>query len=707
VATAKHKGHWSKLRRAALLSSAGLIVATASVAAVISVAMWRMGPPPLTMADEVSATVLDRHGQLLRAFTTRQGRWRLPIEPSEVDQRYLAMLQTYEDRRFRSHYGIDPMAMARAALQLVRRGHVISGGSTLTMQVARLIEGEHDRSLTGKFKQMIRALQLEALLSKDEILRLYLRLAPFGGNLEGVRAASLAYFGKEPRRLSIGEAALLVALPQSPELRRPDRSPDAARRARDRVLARLVVAGIVSANEAKRAAQEPVPAVRAEFPKIAPHLAEAELQREPNEGIHRVTLDRDLQASLEALARSHVRSLGDRLSAAILVVDHRTGEVLAHVGSSDYFDEARLGAIDMTGAVRSPGSTLKPIIYGLAFEAGLAHPETLIEDRAARFGGYVPKNFDEDFHGTVSVREALQQSLNIPAVKMLNAIGSGRLIGRLRRIGLSPVLGGQGQPTLAVALGGVGLTLSELAEIYVALARGGEAVRLVHRRSAAQVFRPRSTAIASHPLLSPVAAWYVTDILKDSPPPASALGGRLAYKTGTSYGYRDAWAIGYDGRYTIAVWVGRADGSSVPGLTGRTAAAPLLFDSFQRLSPVRAALPPAPAAAIVATGTSLPPPLKRFGEPGEEGTRGAFLDPPVAIAFPLDRSEVEIEDDEAPLVLKADGGTLPFVWLADGAPIAVDGNGREVAWQPGGRGFVRLSVIDAEGRVDRVTVRLR
>jgi penicillin-binding protein 1C len=298
--------------------------------------MWRMGPPPLTVADEESVTVLDRHGQLLRAFTTRQGRWRLPIEASDVDQRYLSMLQAYEDRRFRSHFGIDPLAMGRAALQLVWHGRVISGGSTLTMQVARLLEGEHDRSLGGKLKQIIRAIQIEVLFSKDEILRLYLRLAPFGGNLEGVRAASLAYFGKEPRRLSIGEAALLVALPQSPELRRPDRSPDSARRARNRILARLVVARVVSETEAKRAAQEPVPVVRAQFPKLAPHLAEAEQQRAPNQRIHRLTLDHDLQAQLEMLARSHARALGDRLSAAILVVDHRTGEVLAHVGSSDY-----------------------------------------------------------------------------------------------------------------------------------------------------------------------------------------------------------------------------------------------------------------------------------------------------------------------------------------------------------------------------------
>jgi penicillin-binding protein 1C len=343
----------------------------------------------------------------------------------------------------------------------------------------------------------------------------------------------------------------------------------------------------------------------------------------------------------------------------------------------------------------------------LVFEAGLAHPETLIEDRPARFGTYAPKNFDEDFHGTVTIRQALQQSLNIPAVKALAAVGSSRLVGHFRRIGLSPVLGGGGEPTLAIALGGIGLTLADLTRIYAALARGGEAVGLVHRQGARSTLTQRPAEATARALLSPVAAWYVTDILKDSPPPDSAFGGRIAYKTGTSYGYRDAWAVGYDGRYTIAVWVGRADGSSTPGLTGRTAAAPLLFDSFQRLSPMRHALPRPPAGAIVTTGAGLPPPLKRFDRSGEERMSGPFLDPPVAIAFPPDRSEVEVAEGETPLVLKAEGGALPLIWMADGAPIAVEGDARQAIWRPDGRGFVRLSVIDAKGRVDRVTVRLR
>jgi len=582
----------SKVRRWLIIPVAFLAAVLLVAYGGVRLAMVTMGPPPLAAAAEVSVTVVDRDADLLRAFTTAQGRWRLPVEPEAVDPRYVAMLLAFEDRRFYSHPGVDPLAAARAGYQLVRHGRVVSGASTLTMQVARLLEGEHERSLAGKWRQAVRALQLEQRLSKTEILSLYLRLAPFGGNLEGARAAALAYFGKEPRRLSAGEAALLVALPQSPEMRRPDRFPDAARRARDRVLDRALAEGVISVAEAERARSEPVPHARREFPKLAPHIAEAEALQRPQQTVHRLTISREVQGQLETLLREHARGLGRRLSAAVLVVDNKTGEVRAHVGSSDYLDQTRLGAVDMVGAIRSPGSTLKPFIYGLAFEAGLAHPETLIEDRPARFGLYSPRNFDEDFRGLVTIREALAHSLNIPAVKALNAVGPARLVARFRRAGLAPALPDHEEPTLAIALGGIGLSLRDLASLYAGLARGGEAIELKHRVEAAEPMRPRPKR-----LLSPVAAWYVSDILKDAPPPASAVGGRFAYKTGTSYGYRDAWAVGYDGAYTIAVWVGRADGASTPGLTGRTAAAPLLFDAFQRLGPDRAPLAQPPAAA--------------------------------------------------------------------------------------------------------------
>jgi penicillin-binding protein 1C len=711
---------WAALRDRVARTPRWLRIATVLVAvctalpvagfSAIKFAGMRIGPLPLDDANTVSVTVLDREDRLLRAFTTSGGRWRLPLDPTEVDPRYLQILMAFEDKRFYEHGGVDYYAVARAGFLLARHGRILSGGSTLTMQVARLLEGKHERTGGGKLRQMARALQLEDKFSKTEILRLYLRLAPFGGNIEGVRAASLAYFGKEPRHLSAGEAALLVALPQSPENRRPDRNSEAARRARDRVLDRAVEAGVLKPTEAERAKTERIPTARLEFPKLAPHLAESEVALKPDTSIHRLTIDRDLQAAIEKLTIEQTKLLGQKLSAAVIAVDHTTGEVLAEVGSAGYLDSGRLGAIDMTDAVRSPGSTLKPFIYGLAFEGGLAHPETLIEDRPTRFGTYAPENFDEDFHGTVTIRQALGNSLNIPAVKVLSAVGPGKLIGRFRRAGVWPQLPGETQPSLAIALGGLGMTMKDITALYAGLAEGGEPVTLSWRREA----KPPSNApkisaeVKKRRLMSPVAAWYVSDILKDAPPPPGMKGGAIAYKTGTSYGYRDAWAIGYDGKYTVAVWVGRPDGASTPGLMGRTAAAPILFDAFNRISERRTPLRAAPSGVMKVSGSELPPPLKRFRDSADAIATGPFLDPPVLISFPPDRSELDMQDrEDEPLVLKAEGGALPLTWLVDGTPVASEPHRHDVTWQPDGRGFVKLSVIDAKGRVDRVTVRLR
>lgn len=698
-------------RRATMATGVALFVSAASAYGLYVKAFADAGPLPLEQAKAVSVTVIDRDDRLLRAFTTTEGKWRLPVDPKDVDPHYLKMLFAFEDKRFYSHHGVDPKAVTRAVLQLVRHGRLVSGGSTLTMQVARLLDGKHERTAGGKLRQMARAIELERALSKTEILKLYLRLAPFGGNLEGVRAASLAYFGKEPRRLSLGECALLVALPQSPEMRRLDRNPEAARRARNRVLARAVAANVVTAAEAERAKAERIPAVRYAFPMFAPHLAETEVAAHPTENVIKLTLERNLQSNLERLAVEHARTIGDNVSTAIIVADHQTGEILAEVGSADYMDRTRHGAVDMATAVRSPGSTLKPFIYGLAFEAGLAHPQTLIEDRPIRFGNYSPKNFDEGYHGTVSIREALEQSLNVPAVRVLARVGPGKLAGRFRRAGVTARFPDKSEPTLAMALGGTGLTLEELTALYAGLARGGDGITLTHRYDqrgkiwGATHVKP---LVNAHRLMSPLAAWYVTDILKDAPPPLNAKGGRFAYKTGTSYGYRDAWAIGYDGRYVIAVWVGRPDNSSIPGLMGRSAAAPILFDAFERVPGSRVPLQGAPANVIRGTNADLPAPLKRWRDPGDDPAGGKYLQPPVLISFPPDQSEIaETDLDGEPLVLKADGGALPLTWLVDGKPIESDAHTREAAWQPTGAGFAKLTVIDANGRTDRAFIRLR
>jgi penicillin-binding protein 1C len=420
--------------------------------------------------------------------------------------------------------------------------------------------------------------------------------------------------------------------------------------------------------------------------------------------VHRLTLDRSAQASLEALVRDYAAPLEGRLSAAVVVVDHRTGEIVAYVASPGILDLERFGAIDMAAALRSPGSTLKPIVYGLAFELGLAHPDTLIEDAPARFGLYVPKNFDSEWHGTVTIRAALIHSLNIPAVKVLEAVGAGRLHSRLQQAGVEPVLPKGADPSLAMALGGVGLRLVDLAQLYAAIARGGEPVALRHSRDVAA---PRGPASGQR-LLSDVAAWYVRDILCRALPPANAKAGQVCYKTGTSYGFRDAWSVGFDGRHVVAVWVGRADGAAVPGLTGRASAAPLLFDAFARLSLKRAPMPPPPQGVIRATASELPPPLQRFREGAAEARTGdRSSEPAPRIAFPPDRAEIEAEEGEDGTVVKAEGGTLPLTWLLDGAPMASDPASREAELPAGRRGFFRLSVIDAKGRTDRVSIRLR
>lgn len=676
----------------------------------------QLAPMDLAESRDVSTVVLDRNAKLLRAFTTEEGRWRLPVTVGDVDPRYLSLLFAFEDRRFYAHSGVDLCAIARAIVQAVQHGRLVSGASTLTMQAARLIERRHERSLARKLRQIIRALELEERFTKREILDLYMRLAPFGGNIEGVRAAALAYFGKEPKHLSLGQAALLVALPQSPESRRPDRHPQRAKRARNRVLDVALRTGVISRAEADRAKLEAVPTKRKAFPLLAPHLAEQEVARFQSRQHHKTTLVRAKQQALQQLLREQTRLMGDKLSSALLAVENKTGHVVAYVGASDYLDGSRHGSIDMVQAVRSPGSTLKPIIYGLGFEAGLAHPETLIEDRRVRFGSYSPENFDDRFHGAVSVREALGQSLNVPAVKMLNEVGPVKFVERLKAFNVMAELPEHARPSLAVALGGIGMRMMDLVSVYSALARGGTPASISWRTKTSEASpQPPSgkaqgnvrKAKRTH-LLSPIASWYVTDILRDAPVPTNVKAGRIAYKTGTSYGYRDAWAVGYDGDYTIAVWVGRPDATSTPGLIGRTAAAPILFDAFARLQTKPAPLQKRPAGALQATGADLPPPLKRFRTDQVAHMHGPFDVEEVAISFPHDRSELDItERGGEPLVLKASGGTLPLTWLVDGKPIASSAHRRTAFWVPGGRGFANVSVIDADGQAARVHVRLK
>jgi penicillin-binding protein 1C len=699
------------LRRPALLSIAG---ATLAAAAALTLWIALLGPAPIGEGLDFSTTVVDRDGRLLRPYATPEGRWRLPAQADGVDPRYLALLIACEDKRFRDHAGVDPLALLRAAGQMLTSGRIISGGSTLTMQVARLLEPRAERSLGAKLRQIVRAVEIERFLTKDEILTLYLDLAPYGGNLEGVRAASLAYFGKEPRRLTLAESALLVALPQAPEARRPDRFAAFARRARDRVLDRAARAGLFDMAEIERAKAEPVLAARVPMPMLAPHAAEEAVAAQTHDKtmspspLVRLTIDARWQASLEELARERARALGPKISIAILAVDNSSGEVLARVGSADYFDAERAGQVDMTVALRSPGSTLKPFIYGFGFEDGIIHPETLIDDRPVRYGSYTPENFDLTFQGTVPVRKALQMSLNVPAVAVLDRVGAGRFTARLRQAGGALVLPPGESPGLAMGLGGVGIRLSDLVMLYAGIARLGTTTPLVER-AVSPVFTAANPV--SRRLMEPVAAWYVADILRGTPPPENAPGGRIAFKTGTSYGYRDAWSVGFDGKRTIGVWVGRPDGAPVPGLTGRTAAAPILFDAFARSGRLPAPLPAPPHGAVFTSNAKLALPLQRFRPAGVLPVADRSGEPPPRIMFPPNGARLELtagaDGDTDPVALKITGGVSPLTVLINGVPLDGASPARTRFFKPDGPGFARLTVMDARGQVDSVTVRLQ
>ena len=687
------------------LKIAAGVLAISAIAATAALILYARSLPPLDLsaAADRSTVVLDREGRLLRPFLTADGRWKLPVTGDDVDPRYLAMLKAFEDKRFDDHHGIDPLSMLRAAGQMLMNGRVVSGGSTLTMQVARLLEPRGERTLAAKLRQAVRAIELERRFDKARILDLYLTLAPFGGNLEGVRAASFAYFGKEPKRLSTAEAALLVALPQSPETRRPDRYVEAARKARERVLERVEQAGLATSDEVTAARNEPIPTARRPFPNLSPHVAEQAVAEAPAERVQKLSLDARLQTALEGLARERSLGLNPQVSIAILAVDNETGEIRASVGGVDYFAAERAGSLDLTRALRSPGSALKPFIYALAFDSGIAHPETMLEDRPARYGIYIPENFDMTFQGMVSARKALQFSLNVPAVELLSAVGPQRFLSRLRDAGISIAMPrDSAAPGLAVGLGGVGITLQDLTRAYVGLARGGEMLPLR--------FRQEATPSGPAPrLVEPVAAWYVADTLLGAPPPLNAVPGRIAYKTGTSYGYRDAWAVGFDRKHTIGVWVGRADNGAVPGLVGRAVAAPILFDAFARLG-IDPRPFPQPADAIVASTSHLPPPLRHLRQDVPK-TVTAMMTPTLKLAFPPDGARIDLSaaalDGNGRLNLKAAGGSPPYTWLVDGTPVTEPQRRRETQWQPPGKGFMRISVIDATGASESVSVRLQ
>jgi penicillin-binding protein 1C len=649
-------------------------------------------PPPLERVRDVSPVVVDRHGEWLMAFTTRSGTWRLEARLDEIDPEFQRRVVAIEDARFWWHPGVDPIALLRASVAYARAGQVTQGGSTITMQLARLLE-PRPRTIPSKLIEIIRAIQIERRLSKREILAAYLTMAPYGGNLEGVRAASRAYFQRDPVWLDDAEMALLIALPQAPEARRPDRHPDAARAARDRVLSMFAAAGLINQRRAAEGRQAAVP-TRAPFPYSAPHAAQELVAAHPGEGVVSSSIDATLQRDLEALARRHASTLERDAQIAILAVRIEDRSIRARVGGAGR--ERAGGYIDMTRAIRSPGSALKPFLYAIAFDEGIAAPETLVRDAPRRFGGYLPENFDRRFHGDVTLEDALRHSLNLPAVATLERIGAGRFHAALRRAGADVRLPRRAiaEPGLALALGGVGMTLEDLVQLYAALGDHGRARPLVTEATSGFAFSRR--------FVRGETAERVLEILASSPHPAGRIPAAVAqgapdvaFKTGTSYGFRDAWSVGVSNGYAIGVWVGRPDGAPRPGATGRSEALPIVFDAFDLLGVPSEPLREQRQEHHVA------PALVRLETSEREG---------LSILFPPTGAQVLVLDygaDARGLSLSARGGRPPLTWYAEGRRVGNEATSGRVIWRPSAPGFYDVTVVDADGQSESVRVRIR
>lgn len=667
-------------------------------------------PPDLSRYGAVSPEVDARGGELLRPFLTKDGYWRLATTPHDVNDRYLQILKTYEDKRFDEHWGVDPIAIMRAALQLVGAGgHIVSGGSTLTMQAARLLEPQKSRGIGVKIFQMARALQLEERYSKDQILSIYLTLAPFGGNLEGVRAASLSYFGKEPRAIDLSQAALLVALPQSPAKHRPDRHGLAAIAGRNKVLSRMVDEGVITPGDAAVAEREGVPSMRLPMPIVAPHLSQRLHLANKNNPRIVTTIDYGLQTAVERLAAQEKNYLDDGGSFAVVVVENKTRDVLAYLGGTDYWGKS--GQIDLANRPRSPGSALKPFIYGLAFDDLILHPSSMMEDEPTVFGDYAPRDFEGTFQGAVTARDALRESLNVPAVMVLERIGPLRFTLALSNAGAHLAFPAkEDTPSLPVALGGLGISLADITMLYTGIADAGTAERLRFIATAPDGDR--------HRLFGPVAAYYLRDILDGvSLPEGWAMGQGLkrrtvGFKTGTSYGFRDAWSVGFSNDYTIGVWVGRADGAPSAGRIGREAAAPILLKTFELLPPDKRPDPAPPAGTIEARTTEqLPQGLRIFTREAAPPPQPREVNIPApTISFPPNGATVPLPDVDAKdktIVLKADGGREPLTWLVNGQVVGSFDRFQPALYAPVGEGFAKITVVDASGRSDSAEVRFK
>ena len=576
------------------LRTASTALLACGVAAVLLLAL--LPKPPLYSGVTFSSAIVSRDGELLRLTLAADDRFRLrtPIEeiaPAAIDATLL-----YEDRHFQKHPGFNPFAIVRAGWSTYVSRERSMGASTITMQLARIRFRIETRSVRGKLLQIGRAIQLERHYSKSEILEAYLNLAPYGGNVEGIATASQVYFGKPAAELSVTEALALAVIPQNPVARNPAKARSEWYDARQRLLQQWQEAYGLDRETAQ---QFDLPlAVRkpSMLPFVAPHLVQ-HIEQQQHGKLVATTIDLGLQRLLEQSVQGYVarRQSSGVQNASAMLVDTQTMQVLARVGSAAFFDDDIEGQVDGTRARRSPGSTLKPFVYGMALDRGLIHPMSLLKDAPRRFAAYTPENFDRGFLGPVTAQDALVYSRNVPAIELLLQVGHDQFHQFLAEANVAN-LADADHYGLAMVLGGIELSMEELLQLYAMLANGGVLQPL--RQTMAQ------TQEAGQRLLSPEAAYLVLDMLHNNPRPdemdLDADEATIAWKTGTSYAYRDAWTVGVFGHYALAVWVGNFDGSGNPAFVGRQAAAPLFFqvaDALIARDP-EAGRPPLPDPAL-------------------------------------------------------------------------------------------------------------
>ena len=592
------------------------IVKRRSVKAGVGVLLLFLGIDALLPVNTLvpySTLITARDGSILHAFLSRDDKWRLYAELSEITPALRDAILYKEDKYFYYHPGFNPVAMLRAAGRNLLTGRRTSGASTITMQTVRLLE-PRPRTYRNKFIELFRAVQLEMHLSKDEILQLYLNLIPYGGNIEGLKSASLLYFGKPPVLLSLAELTTLMIIPNRPSSLRLGIDNARVVQERNRWLNRFRVARVYDETVIADALAEPLTAYRREAPQLAPHFSRRLRIELPGQPIIRSSLSPATQATAERLVQNYANRIRSNNihNAAVLIVDNRTREVVGYVGSADFGNTFDGGQVDGVRAVRSPGSALKPLLYGLAFDAGIITPKTKLADVPTNFSGYEPDNYDRRFNGSVTAEFALANSLNIPAVALLKEIGTPALVSTLQKAGFSTVKKQSKDLGLSMILGGCGVTLEEMTRLYVGLANGGVEGSLAFTpppgplplkkgegvkfpgNSPSTFFEGRGPGAVRRSdgvrLLSPEAAYLVTNTLTQIIRPDlpnnfdnSYHLPRIAWKTGTSYGRRDAWSIGYNQRYTIGVWVGNFSGVGVAELSGANTATPLLFQLFNAL----------------------------------------------------------------------------------------------------------------------------